>query len=373
MYEKRKNATRFAKEKKNYLGMRIQNYIDQQKQRKTYTQTDFAKAIDKITGDAGMCGYVVNGKKVSRWINGDVFPDMRSLLAIAQLLGITLDELFQEVKDDLNKTKDLSPNARNILKTLIQTKQGDLVSLYFPYAFNDELLFLPEKTYTREEVVDIYKTRTTIEFRMEKMREFFKVFNNKEATVQERHFPHYCSCIVLECLEEEAERITYKCPDFYEKIEKVWQNNARATGGKLGRDEYCNVLYFIESIIDHNTEEKDRYMDSLNFDPHNLTLAKATINKVYENAFHELISKGIITPQENETLYFEFEGEENSSACLENLVRDKQISMFAEIDGAMVGSYQLETILFNFRLSLTDEQIKQFLKTEIEITFAKEQ
>ena len=115
-----KRKTDFAEKCKKHLGRKIRRFIAE---RDNYTQTNFAKAVDKVLLEEEAKYEDTNSKKVSRWINGDVFPDIQSLIAISKVMGLTLDELFNDEIKEQSKTKKLSPNARKILKLLLEEKR----------------------------------------------------------------------------------------------------------------------------------------------------------------------------------------------------------------------------------------------------------
>lgn len=359
-----RKKTNFAKKCKENLGKKIKRFIAE---RDNYNQTNFAKAVDEILLAEDSKYEDTNSKKVSRWINGDVFPDMQSLIAISKVMGITLDELFNDEIKEQSKTQKLSSNARKVLKLLLEEKRDTtrninrlyVSSLYFPYAFNGKTLPVLNRMLTRKEVVELYKERTSRAFGITRLDDFSKLLEKKDIKTMQPYFSKFCNCHILESEEDSPERITFDNSDnCYKKLQKIW--------AQLGCDDIYNVIFFVESdlcVDDVGYEEFGK--SEMGKDAFYKT--QATVEILYEQAFRELLNKKIITPQEKQV--YSFENDDDLQIEEKN---DKKFSYFVDVDGDMVGEYQLETLKFNFYINLTNSQIKQFFQEEIDNMFKEE-
>lgn len=358
-----KRKTDFAKKCKENLGKKIKRFIDD----RHYTQTNFAKAVDKILLEEMAKYEDTNSKKVSRWINGDVFPDMQSLIAISRVMGLTLDELFNDEIKEHSKTQKLTPNARKVLRLLLEGKRESQISsrglyvssLYLPYAFNGKSLPILNRMFTRREVVELYKERTAIAFGITRLNDFSKLLEKKDIKTMQPYFSKFCSCYILESEKDTSERITFDNSDnCYKKLQKIWS--------QLGCNHIYNVIYF---------EESELCVDNIGYEEFGKSAMgrdsfyknQATMNTLYEQSFRELLNEKIIIPKENQV--YSFENDEHLQIEEKN---DKKFCYFVDRDGDLVGEYQLETLKFNFYINLTKEQIKQFFQEEIEDMFEEE-
>ena len=361
---KRNEQLDVADEIKEKLGNSISNFIASKKS-DSYSQAEFAKDIDEKMGLSiewyqDQDERVKRAKNVSRWIHKNAFPSIEVLIAISKVLNVSLDKLFESVTFEKSKTKELSDESKMVLKMLLdemENKESLLASLYFPYAFNGETLCMSERVFSRKEVVEIYKKLTTKKYQISRMNEFFQVLGGKDRAIQEKYFPRFCSCCILENEEDDVERISFDNTDIcYERLQKVWE--------KINCKDVFNVLYFEETEFVHNNEEFKGFGLSEVKDKAAFYQNQATMNKVYECAFRELLDKKVIVPQKDMMHSFE----EDSSLRLEEK-NDKKFCYFVDVDGSYKGEYQLETIKFKFLINLTGQQVKQFYQEELQKIF----
>lgn len=85
----------------------------------------------------------VSAQAVSKWENDIACPDIMSLPNIAELYGITIDELFKndDVQSNVKfeKTEKVNENEL-VLRVYVDTVQGDEVKVTLPYPLVKELV-----------------------------------------------------------------------------------------------------------------------------------------------------------------------------------------------------------------------------------------
>ena len=85
----------------------------------------------------------VSAQAVSKWENDIACPDIMTLPNIAELYGITIDELFKN--DDIQsnvkyeKTEKINENEL-VLRVYVETAQGDDIKVNLPYLLVKELI-----------------------------------------------------------------------------------------------------------------------------------------------------------------------------------------------------------------------------------------
>ena len=341
-----------------------------------YTQADFAKDVDKAINlstdwynDADE--RAKRAKNVSRWINKEVFPSTELLIGISKVLGVSVNELFEGVFFGNSKTKTLSETSKKVLKLLLDHRSknhnGDFVStLYFPYAYNGKVLCADEKVYAYEEVIEMYKTYTEEQYRMERMQEFSELLQ-KNPKINKQLFSRFCSCCILENEgEDNIERIVYNgSQEVYQQLQAVWT--------KEGRQTFYNVLYYEDCHWDANVKQMELHpwltpnvndkseTDSLDA----FYKSQAKIERVYEQFFKELLEREIIAKMPGVDFFVNEEG----YLCAK---QDESFDCYCSIvdsDGTSKGEYHLDMREFYFQIKLTDAEMKQFYQEEIENMF----
>lgn len=85
----------------------------------------------------------VSAQAVSKWENDIACPDIMTLPNIAELYGITIDELFknEEIQSNVKyeKTEKVNENEL-VLRVYVDTAQGDDVKVNLPYLLVKELI-----------------------------------------------------------------------------------------------------------------------------------------------------------------------------------------------------------------------------------------
>ena len=85
----------------------------------------------------------VSAQAVSKWENDIACPDIMTLPNIAELYGITIDELFknEEVNSNVKYEKTETVNENElVLRVYIDTAQGDDIKVNLPYLLVKELI-----------------------------------------------------------------------------------------------------------------------------------------------------------------------------------------------------------------------------------------
>lgn len=85
----------------------------------------------------------VSAQAVSKWENDIACPDIMTLPNIAEIYGITIDELFknEEVQSNVKyeKTEKVNENEL-VLRVYVDTVNGDTVKVNLPYVLVKELI-----------------------------------------------------------------------------------------------------------------------------------------------------------------------------------------------------------------------------------------
>ena len=85
----------------------------------------------------------VSAQAVSKWENDIACPDIMLLPAIAEIYGITIDELFKneevQSKVKFEKTEKVNENEL-VLRVYVDTANGDVVKVNLPYVLVRELI-----------------------------------------------------------------------------------------------------------------------------------------------------------------------------------------------------------------------------------------
>lgn len=85
----------------------------------------------------------VSAQAVSKWENDIACPDIMTLPNIAELYGITVDELFknEEVKSKVKYEKEEKANENELVfRVYVDTVNGDFVKVNLPYLLVKELI-----------------------------------------------------------------------------------------------------------------------------------------------------------------------------------------------------------------------------------------
>ncbi len=85
----------------------------------------------------------VSAQAVSKWENDIACPDIMTLPNIAELYGITVDELFKnnDVKSNVKFEKAEKVNENElVLRVYVDTAQGDDIKVNLPYLLVKELI-----------------------------------------------------------------------------------------------------------------------------------------------------------------------------------------------------------------------------------------
>lgn len=85
----------------------------------------------------------VSAQAVSKWENDIACPDIMTLPNIAELYGITVDELFknEEVQSKVKYEKEEKPNENELVfRVYVDTVNGDIVKVNLPYLLVKELI-----------------------------------------------------------------------------------------------------------------------------------------------------------------------------------------------------------------------------------------
>lgn len=85
----------------------------------------------------------VSAQAVSKWENDIACPDIMTLPHIAELYGITVDELFKndDVKSNVKFEKEEKVNENElVLRVYVDTSNGDDIKVNLPYILVKELI-----------------------------------------------------------------------------------------------------------------------------------------------------------------------------------------------------------------------------------------
>lgn len=103
---------------------KVGSFISELRKQKGYTQTTLAEILN------------VSNRTVSKWENGDGYPDITILPEIAKTLGVTVDELLNGERTVLTELKEQNKNVDIVEK---ENKDSEKYSLY--KFFNDPKLW----------------------------------------------------------------------------------------------------------------------------------------------------------------------------------------------------------------------------------------
>ena len=90
----------------------------------------------------------VSAQAVSKWENDIACPDIMTLPNIAELYGITIDELFknEEVQSNVKYEKTEKVNENELVfRVYVDTVNGDTVKVNLPYVLVKELIKVGKK------------------------------------------------------------------------------------------------------------------------------------------------------------------------------------------------------------------------------------
>ncbi|MBE5754536.1 MAG: helix-turn-helix transcriptional regulator [Clostridiales bacterium] len=349
------NKSTFIKNCSKKLGKNINQFIiSTQNEKNKLTRVAFGEKVNKLLGLDNFDTQSIY-KKVSRWISADAFPDLPTIIAIAKVMGVSIDELFRDEINTLSKTAHLTIEEKNILKKLILNKNkynNRIANMYVPYAFNKEEIDVKQDIFTRDEIIKIYTEKAADKWRMNNIGYFIELYNNikNKENIQElkKHFSRVYSVKFIEQNEqaENLEPIIYSnTPVFYSKINEYWKTENSC--------DFYNIEFFEEKSYDFD-------MDLQTIDMALVYKSKIFAETVYKKNFESLINKGIITPSKEEA----FVAEWSDGTVTEGVYQmDKRINIFTNGDGYNT-EYTLETICFSFDINLTEIEINDFLRNE---------
>lgn len=356
----------FLEKCKRTLGNKIDNFIRNEKNYKgKKARIKFAEHVNSLLNIKNF-DEQSNYKKVSRWISGEVFPDFITTIAISKVLGLSLDELFNEDILSFSKFRSLTENEIKILKLLISNiNEDNVVSVYIPYSFNNEQIFIKKDLLTREEIVKFYKEKATKICLLDRLKEYNRLVDCGTIINKEKHFPRFCSIEFIDSNEinftdlinrnEDGtpKAIFYTNSDeYYEKISTVWH--------EYGQDNFYNVLFFDECFFDYNDESAYSNLDKAYY-----YRIKYFAESVYMKKFTTLIDKGIIEPMKYDFSIesSDFESDNNSKIELpiKKISEGKELCSFR----AYNNNYDLETVRFAFKVNLSKFEQIEILKHEI--------
>ena len=329
-----------SKETRMMLVSKIDNFIRDNKMYKgKKARIKFAEEVNQLLGIENFDDQV-NYKKVSRWITGETFPDFITIIAIAKVMNVKLDELFNNKATMLTKINELNQIEKFALKKIIHNikkTENNLVKMYFPYSFNEKQINCGEDLLTREEVVKMYREKAGSSCRLNRLHEYNKLVKDIDGLKKDKHFERFCSVEFVENMEaEEKESIFYTNTEaYYKEISKIWE--------KTDNNDYYNVIFFEERLLDYT--EKEFEIEKANY-----YKSRSTAKKIFNKYFASLIEKGFITCAKPQTFCAEWEDGviEKSEIKMDNV-----ISIFTDSDY----DYTLETIRFSFQINMSKTEM----------------
>ena len=344
------------------LGNKINDYIHNQNEYKgKKARIKFAEKVNKLLNIDNF-DEQSNYKKVSRWITGEVFPDFITVVAISKVMGISLDELFNDNIALLSQISQLSTKEKSTLKQLLShtNKENNTVSVYVPYAFNGKELHLQNSILSKDKIVNLFKENATMCFVLNQLNYYDKIKQKSQNISPENFFSKACSIAFIDSDEiklpesfymhdegypDELRDIFYSGTDeYYEKISKLWEIT--------GQNNFFNAIFFSECQFDYKNSE------ITDIDKANYYKSKSIAEKNYNKFFSSLIKKGILEPLEFDfTIDFGFDTEDNEQTI--NI--GKVLSFFTDF----YREYKLETISLNFKINLSKIQIQELLRGEL--------
>ncbi len=360
----------FIEKCKNTLGNKIDDFIRNNSNYKgKKARIKFVESVNKLLNIDNF-DEQSNYKKVSRWISGEVFPDFITVIAISKVMGVSLDELFNDNIASLSKLNELSIEEKRTLKKLIaNADKEDVSSMYIPYAFKEKQLCANSELFTREEVINLYKEKANKVFLLDR----FNLYNSlsQEKVIQkneEKHFVRFCSVEFIESSKLELPKnfylhkdgYEYSSPEcilytntdeYYKKISKIWE--------RYNNNNFYNVIFFDEWQCDYNENNLS------NVDKAYFYKTKAIAESTYNKYFLSLIKKGLLTPVKIDFLdeynkAFGFEQAENKETS-NNINIGKFITFFTDDEH----EYSLETISFSFKINLSKIEMQELLRSNV--------
>lgn len=334
--------TNFVNQCKSTLGKKIDDFIRNGKYSGKKARINFANDVNNLLG-LNNFDEQANYKKVSRWITSETFPDFITIMAIAKVMGVTIDQLFDNNMPSFTKINDLTASEISTLKSLIlNVNEKALSRVYIPYSFHGKRL--DPILLNRTDIINYYKEKATKYFSLHKLKDYVTWLKNNGTLLNEEYFDRFCSVEFIENKSEnEIPTIYYtNTDDYYKEISNIWK--------KHKTDNFYNAVFFSElifdsydeSILDENGEKALYYK------------TKAFAEKTYEINFSSLVEKGIITPTSPTHDIFNWDDDTTTENDF-NL--DKNISVFTDCDN----EYILTTISFSFNINLNEIEMKEIL------------
>lgn len=118
---------------------------------------------------------------MNNWRNGVNSPQMDTSIALSDLIGVSLDELYKSEIDDIRqkrnykKFNDLEETEKDILYKLCKTSGR----VYFPISASEKAIHIKSEMLSLEEFTEYYKTEVKNDLIVERMKDFFyKVLKN---------------------------------------------------------------------------------------------------------------------------------------------------------------------------------------------------
>lgn len=114
----------------------------------------------------------VSAQAVSKWENDIACPDIMTLPSIAELYGITIDELFkkEEVQSNVKYEKTEKVNENELIfRVYVDTANGDDIKVNLPYLLVKELINVGKDISTMFTGIDLSGVNFESIFRMVEM------------------------------------------------------------------------------------------------------------------------------------------------------------------------------------------------------------
>lgn len=327
---------RFIEDSKRNLGRNVDNYIRTHYEAKgKKARIAFADAVNNVLGIPKDASDNDNKyKKVSRWITGEVLPDLLTILAISKLLDRSVNDIFDKC-DAFPTTKGINYFEAKTLKSLITNENTrGVTTIYIPFAFREDFLFDERPYFTREQMIDYYKRKAAAACALDRLKEYNALVEKGVKINGEKHFARFCSVTFIEAAPDElSQPILYtNTDDYYDKISELWED-------PVLRD-YYNAVYFEERAYCYDNYTNESIEKAF------FHMQKAYAEHVYKETFKPLIEKGILVPCEPVESVAEFDDgfvEESATPM------DKILACFTDEKE----DYRLDTIAFSFRLKLS--------------------
>ena len=336
---------------KRTLGMNIDEYL----RNNNIKRTAFAEMVNEVLG-------IENGdddsnyKKVSRWITGENVPDTLTMVAISEIIGFDICELFKKEISFANRIKDLSKEEKRVLYEILIGAKGEGLTnsaMYLPVEFNGKRIESIKSIYNRKEILDIYASKSEPNFRDTRMNDFFITFEHGFMKLDgaETHFSRFCNVKFVESKEDDyVEPILYNNrEEYYEKIASIWKD--------FPGEDFYNVIFFEERSYEYEEEPFD--MDKANY-----FKARVVADEVFNQKFGKLIELGLIKEANDQPFSDEFDDGTIVSG-IDKMGR--RINVFVDTDSGYGYTTQcrgiLFTICFNFSVNMTSVEINELIKS----------